>query len=74
VLIVGAFCGTSVNHAGIVPGDVITSVDGHTVTTPDSLSSLTGSYHPGAVVQIGWEDESGGRHTTEITLGNGPVR
>ncbi len=74
VLIVGAFCGTSVNQAGLVAGDVITSVNGHAVTTPGSLSSLTGSYHPGKVVSIGWEDTSGGRHTTAITLGSGPVR
>lgn len=74
VLVVGAFCGTSVSQAGLVPGDVITSVDGHAVTTPDSLHSLTGNYHPGDTISIGWEDSSGGRHTSAITLGSGPVR
>jgi S1-C subfamily serine protease len=74
VLVVGTFCGTSVNQAGLVPGDVITSVDGHAVTTPDALQTLTGSYHPGDAITLGWEDASGGRHTNEITLGAGPVR
>jgi S1-C subfamily serine protease len=74
VLIAGAFCGTAVNDAGIVPGDVITSVNGQAVSTPDSLRSRTANYHPGSAVSIGWEDTSGGKHTTSITLGAGPAR
>ena len=74
VLVIDAFCGTAVNQAGLEPGDVITSVNGHAVTTPGSLRGATGNYHPGEVVSIGWEDISGGRHSTAVTLGPGPVR
>ena len=74
VLIVGAFCGTAVNRASIGPGDVIVSVAGQAVTTPDSLRSAMASYHPGNRVSIGWVDTSGGKHTTSMTLGAGPVR
>jgi S1-C subfamily serine protease len=73
-LILGILCGTAIDSHGLAPGDVITSVDGHAVTTPDSLTGITAMYHPGAVVSVGWVGLGGGRHTTSITLGNGPAR
>ena len=74
VLIVADFCGTAVAESGLVPGDVITSVNGRAVATPNSLRSLTVNYHPGTTVQIGWTAADGARHTTPVTLGPGPVR
>jgi S1-C subfamily serine protease len=74
VLIVGTFCGTAANQGGLAPGDVITSVDGRAVSTPNSLRDLTANYHPGEVVHLGWMSVGGGQHTTSITLGAGPVR
>ena len=74
VLILGILCGTAVDSHGLAPGDVITSVDGHAVTTPDSLTGITQMYHPGEVVSVGWVGPGGARHTTSITLGNGPAR
>ena len=40
--------------AGMVPGDVITSVDGQPITTPGSLTAITAKYHPGDVVSVIW--------------------
>ena len=40
--------------AGLVGGDVITSLDGHSVTSPAALSRLMITYHPGDHVRIGW--------------------
>lgn len=74
VLIVSTFCATAVNEAGLVPGDVITSVNGHSVTSPKSLQSVMNGYHAGTSVALGWEDLRGARHTATITLGAGPVR
>jgi S1-C subfamily serine protease len=73
-LIVGVLCGTAADSQGLAPGDVITSVNGHAVTTPGSLTSITARYHPGDAVSVGWESTSGARHTTSITLGSGPAR
>ena len=74
VLILGILCGTAVDSHGLAPGDVITSVDGHAVTTPDALTGITAMYHPGEVVSVGWVGLGGEKHTTSITLGNGPAR
>ena len=73
-LILGILCGTAAQAQGLAPGDVITSVNGAAVTTPDSLTSITARYHPGAVVSVGWVGVGGARHATSVTLGNGPAR
>jgi S1-C subfamily serine protease len=75
VLILGVLCGTAAARAqGLAPGDVITSVDGQAVTTPNSLTGITARYRPGQVVSIGWESIGGAHHTTPIRLGPGPAR
>jgi len=73
-LILGVLCGTAAQSKGLVPGDVITSVDGQAVTTPASLTDITAGYHPGDVVSVVWEAANGSRHTARIVLGNGPAR
>jgi S1-C subfamily serine protease len=73
-LIVDSFCGTAANKAGLVPGDVITSVDGHAVTTPNSLSGVMPKFHPGDVVPVSWVTTSGAKHSADLRLGPGPVR
>jgi len=73
-LILGILCGTAADSGGLVPGDVITSVDAHPVTTPDSLTGITAMFHPGEVVSVDWVGIGGAKHTTSITLGNGPAR
>ncbi len=49
-LILGVLCNTAATSAGMVPGDVITSVAGQPITTPDSLTSITAKYHPNDIV------------------------
>jgi len=73
-LILGTLCGTAAAGDGLAPGDVITSVDGQAVTTPNSLSNVTARYHPGTVVSVTWEGVNGTRHTTSVRLGSGPAR
>jgi S1-C subfamily serine protease len=74
VLILGILCGTAAQSRGLAPGDVIISVDGQAVTTPNSLTAITARYHPSDVVSVDWEDIHGHRHTTRILLGEGPAR
>jgi S1-C subfamily serine protease len=73
-LVLGVVCGSAAQAGGLVPGDVITSVDGQAVTTPGSLTILTSRYHPGEVVAVGWESTDGAGHTTQFVLGSGPAR
>jgi S1-C subfamily serine protease len=73
-LIMGVLCGTAAQSGGLVAGDVVLSVNGQVVTTPDSLTTITAKFHPGAVVSVTWEAVNGSRHTARITLGRGPAR
>ena len=53
-------------------GDVITSVNGTSVTTPTSLSLLLGHYHPGDTVHVTWTDQNGAQHSAAVKLATGP--
>jgi S1-C subfamily serine protease len=67
-LVLGALCGTPSATAGLVPGDVITSVGGHAVTTPSSLTGIMASLRSGAKVSVTWVSVSGGTETKPMTL------
>ena len=73
-LIVGVVCDSAADSAGMVPGDVITSVDRQPITTPGSLTTITGKSHPGEVVSVLWVSLDGVEHTTRMQLGEGPAR
>ena len=73
-LILGVLCDTAATSAGMVAGDVITSVAGQPITTPGSLTSITARYHPGSVVTVIWVSLDGVEHTTLMKLGAGPAR
>ncbi len=73
-LIVGVLCGSAAQTRGLAAGDVITSVDGQAITTPDSLTAITARYRAGQVVSVGYQAPNGSRHTAQVLLGNGPAR
>ena len=73
-LVLGVVCDSAAQAGGLVPGDVITSVDGQAVTTPGSLTTITSKYQPGEVVSITWQSTDGAEHTLQFRLGNGPAR
>lgn len=58
--------------AGLEIGDVITSIGGHTVTSPAQLSTQMLTYHPGQSVALGWSDPNGVAHHATVILGTGP--
>lgn len=72
VTLAGVVSGGAAAKAGLVEGDVITSFDGQTVTSPSDLTQLLVPLHPGDEVQIGWTDASGATHTGTVDLGSGP--
>ena len=71
-LILGALCGTPADTAGITAGDVITSVNGHAVSSPDSLTQILANFHPGNSISITWTDTSGHQHTSKVALLGAP--
>jgi S1-C subfamily serine protease len=73
-LVVGVLCGTAADVAGMVPGDVITAVNGQAITTPGSLTSITTKYHPNDVVSVLWVSLDGAEHSRRMELGQGPAR
>jgi S1-C subfamily serine protease len=73
-LIVGVLCDTAADAAHMVPGDVITAVNGQPITTPGSLTSTTTKYHPNEIVSVLWVSLDGAEHSTRMQLGQGPAR
>jgi len=57
---------------GLTAGDFITNIDGHTISSPDRLSSLLLTKHPGDQVSITYTDQTGASHMTTVTLASGP--
>jgi len=71
-LVDGVLCKTAADDAGLGSGDVITSVDGHPVTSPLSLTNTMTQYRPGQQVIVNWVDPSGAKHSTSVTLSAAP--
>ena len=72
-LVVRVQQGAPAASAGLVAGDVIRSLDGKAVATPQGLTTLIQQYHPGDRVQLTWTDSSGARHSATLRLAVGPA-
>ena len=71
--IAGVIPGSAADQAGLAQGDTITSLAGHTVTSPTDVSSILAQYHPGNQLSISWTDMYGQSQTATVTLGSGPA-
>jgi S1-C subfamily serine protease len=60
--------GTPASTAGLVSGDVITSVNGQKITSFSGLTDIMEGTHPGTKLSVVYVDSSGARHTTTVTL------
>jgi S1-C subfamily serine protease len=65
--------GSPAANGGIHGGDLITSVAGQRVGSPESLQLALEQHHPGDQVTIGWIDPTGQRHSASIVLSSGPA-
>jgi len=65
--------GTPADQAGLVAGDVITSLGGQAVGSASTLTELMQRRHPGQKVQLGWTDASGQHHSATLQLVTGPA-
>jgi len=59
-------------QAGLAGGDTITSVDGHDVTSPDSLTNIMLAETPDHSVPVQYVDSSGQQQSATVKLGSGP--
>jgi S1-C subfamily serine protease len=65
--------GTPAAHSGLVAGDVITGVDGHSVSDPGELGSLLMRYQPGQSVTVSWVNLAGAKQSVSVRLIPRPV-
>jgi S1-C subfamily serine protease len=68
----GVQANSPADDAGIQQGDTIVSLAGKTITSIDDLTSALAPHHPRDKVDVTWVNESGDRHTAQVTLGSGP--
>ena len=73
-LIAGVVSGGPAASAGLAAGDVITAINGHTVSSPGAISALVLRQKPGAKITVAYVDQSGTSHTASVTLGSGPAQ
>jgi S1-C subfamily serine protease len=74
VALAGVVSGQPAASAGLVAGDVITSIDGHTVTTGTQLQALLLTLRPGNSVKIGYVNTNGVASSASATLASGPAQ
>jgi len=66
--------GSPAEAAGLVAGDLITSVGGHTISSPDELSTIVMTQRPGASISALYLDQGGATQSANLTLASGPPR
>jgi S1-C subfamily serine protease len=59
-------------QGGLMPGDVITAIDGNAVSNANALTDVIDQHHPGDTVSLTWVDSSGGQRNAPVTLAVGP--
>ncbi len=68
-----AVIGSAAYRAGLGEGDVITSIDGDAVGTPEQLDAALRGRAPGSTVTIGWRRRGGETARAEVVLDQDPA-
>jgi hypothetical protein len=55
-------------QAGLVEGDVLTSIDGQSLDSANTLTAVLDRHYPGDVLNLTWLDRSGQQRTGKATL------
>jgi S1-C subfamily serine protease len=66
--------GSPAEAAGLTAGDLITSVGGQVVSSPEALTAIVTTQKPGAPVSATYVDQNGATQTANLALGSGPPR
>ncbi len=72
--IAGLTQGSPLAAAGLTAGDTITSLAGHSITSPAQIRSILSGYHPGDKISVSWAGQDGSSHSASITLASGPAQ
>ncbi len=70
--IVGIFIGGPAENAGLVAGDIITSINGTTISSPETLEAAVLQLKPGQKIVVNYTDSFGQAQSTTVTLTTGP--
>jgi S1-C subfamily serine protease len=65
--------GSPAANVGLVAGDVIVAVGGHSIDSASALRTVLEAYHPGDTASVQWTDQSGKEYTASVTLATGPT-
>ncbi|HEX2402859.1 MAG TPA: S1C family serine protease [Mycobacterium sp.] len=68
VVIREALRGGPAAQAGLVEGDVLTSIDGQSLDSANTLTAVLDRHYPGDVLNLTWLDRSGQQRTGKATL------
>ena len=71
-LVLGTICNSPAATAGLTAGSVVTSVNGQTVGSPQSLATIMSKLRPGATVSVIWVTPDNQRKTANLSLTAGP--
>jgi S1-C subfamily serine protease len=71
-LIAGTVAGGPAASAGLTAGDVITAINGQSVSSPSAITSFILTKKPAAKITVSYTDQLGTSHATTVTLGSGP--
>jgi S1-C subfamily serine protease len=74
VTIAGTVAGSAANKAGLVAGDIITSIDGQSVTTGTDLQTILLTKKPGDTIHVNYLNANGVAKTISVVLGSGPAQ
>ncbi|GFG53939.1 serine protease [Mycolicibacterium agri] len=72
VVIREALRGGPADQAGLVDGDILTSINGQRLNSATELTRILDRYYPGDVVDLTWIDRTGQQRTGKATLVAGP--
>ena len=72
-LVAGVLCGTGAAAAGLAAGDVITSANGHRITSPGALTAIMSACQPGTLVTVTWISASGQPRARQVRLDIAPA-
>ena len=73
-LIVGVVPGGPAASAGLAAGDVITTIGGRSISSPDQIAPLILTKKPGATLKVTYVDQDGVAYATNVKLGTGPAQ
>ncbi len=71
-LVLGTICNSPAATAGLTAGSVVTSVNGQTVGSPQSLATIMSKLRPGDTVSVTWVTPDNQRKTANLSLTAGP--